>query len=468
MGDKRLGKRAAILLAFMLIRMRVVMQKSDTWKEQISYYRFFNNQKVSEQVLTECAWQHCAQACKGMEEVLLIQDTTELNLEAHRKRIRDKEGLGETGNGTDLGFFCHLTIAVNPCDWGLMGLADISLMARTREKDAQGKYKKRSKHCGRTVEIQDKESYRWIERSIVAKGRFGGVGRVTVVQDREGDIYESFYHLRQAGVDFVIRSNYDRRVRAEEAQGQKLVEHLEQQDVAYEYSIEVVGESRGRKKRQARVEVKYGKVQVQRPERIGGGAEKYPGEQELYVVQAREKPQTLPAGEEGIEWRLYTSHKVESREEAEKIIRYYQKRWIIEDVFRTLKSEGVNYEASELESGKGLRKLLVMALMVVVQILQLRQARGGQSEQKTSLIFSEEQVECLEELVRKFEGKTEKQKNRWEKNNLAWASWIIGRLGGWKGYESQRPPGVITLHEGLRRFHDIYQGWLVAKDVYKR
>ncbi|MDR1256646.1 MAG: IS4 family transposase, partial [Spirochaetaceae bacterium] len=141
---------------------------------------------------------------------------------------------------------------------------------------------------------------------------------------------------------------------------------------------------------------------------------------------------------------------------------------VIEDLFRTLKSEGVNYEASELESGKGLRKLFVLAFMTAIQILQLRQARDGQTEQKTSLVFSEEQAECLKDLLLKFEGKTEKQKNPWPPRNLAWASWVIGRLGGWKGYKSQRPPGVITLYEGLTRFHDIFQGWLLAKDVYKR
>ena len=44
-------------------------------------------------------------------------------------------------------------------------------------------------------------------------------------------------------------------------------------------------------------------------------------------------------------------------------------RWNIEDLFRTVKSEGVNYENSELESGKALRKLFVMALIAAIQIL---------------------------------------------------------------------------------------------------
>ena len=134
------------------------MQKTDKWSEQIAYYRFFNNGKVREETLIECAVDHCAKACEGLEEVLLIQDTTELNLETHRKRITDREGLGEVGNGTDLGFFCHPTIEVNPRDGGLMGAADIYLTAREREKDENGEYKKKDKNRSREVGIEESET----------------------------------------------------------------------------------------------------------------------------------------------------------------------------------------------------------------------------------------------------------------------------------------------------------------------
>jgi hypothetical protein len=146
------------------------------------------------------------------------------------------------------------------------------------------------------------------------------------------------------------------------------------------------------------------------------------------------------------------------------ILYYYTLRWLIEDLFRTLKSEGVNYESSELESGDALRKLLVLALMAAVQILQLRQARDGKTEMTSSLVFSKKQLICLKALLPKFEGKTGKLKNPFPENNLAWATWIIARLGGWKGYRSQRPPGVIILREGWIRFHNIFEGWEIARE----
>jgi hypothetical protein len=113
--------------------------------------------------------------------VLLIEDTTELNLEAHRRRITDDTGLGEAGNGTDMGFFCHPTIVVNPQDGALMGVADLHLMARERGSQAKGKRNHKKKP------IEEKESYRWPERKIIARKALARVKRVTVIQDSEGE-----------------------------------------------------------------------------------------------------------------------------------------------------------------------------------------------------------------------------------------------------------------------------------------
>jgi hypothetical protein len=81
------------------------MQKTDKWSEQTAFYRFPNNKNVTEQALIQCAIDRCVNACKGLKEALIIQDTTELNLETRLKRMQDRKGLGEVGNGTDPGFF---------------------------------------------------------------------------------------------------------------------------------------------------------------------------------------------------------------------------------------------------------------------------------------------------------------------------------------------------------------------------
>ena len=427
------------------------MQKTDHLSEQISFYRFWRNENVTEAGLIELAGSHCIEQCQLVEHILLLQDTTELNLESHRGRIKDKSGLGLVGNNTDLGFFCHPTIAVNAEDGSLIGALDIHLWHRDEDKKDKNerKYNK--------LPIEEKESYRWAERAIEASNKLSDNQRKTIVQDREGDIYESLCLLKGVGLDFVIRNNHNREI---ESSTLRLKDYITDLSPVSEYILEVRGDNKKRKKREAHMEIRYEKIKLCRPNKIVG-AEKYPPYLEVYVVQVKEKQDSVPQGETPIEWTLYSSHIITYSEDALQIVKYYTMRWNIEDLFRTVKSEGVNYENSELESGKALRKLFVVALMAAIQILQLRQARSGETTQKPSLIFSNKQIECLEVLSLRFEGKTEKQKNPHNKENLAWATWIIARLGGWKGYASQRPPGVITLHDGWIRFQNLFEGWTI-------
>jgi hypothetical protein len=42
---------------------------------------------------------HCREQCAGLEEAVLIEDTSEMNLESHRKRIKDRRGGGQWGTG---------------------------------------------------------------------------------------------------------------------------------------------------------------------------------------------------------------------------------------------------------------------------------------------------------------------------------------------------------------------------------
>ena len=49
-------------------------------------------------------------------------------------------------------------------------------------------------------------------------------------------------------------------------------------------------------------------------------------------------------------------------------IDWYTCRWIIEEVFRILKKEGFDIEASELSKGKAIRKLCLMTLETIIKL----------------------------------------------------------------------------------------------------
>ena len=57
-----------------------------------------------------------------------------------------------------------------------------------------------------------------------------------------------------------------------------------------------------------------------------------------------------------------------------------------------------------------------------------------------------------------MEGRTQKLKNPYPVDSLAFATWVIARLGGWSGYRSRKPPGPITIINGLTKFHNIMEG----------
>ena len=103
-----------------------------------------------------------------------------------------------------------------------------------------------------------------------------------------------------------------------------------------------------------------------------------------------------------------------------------------------------------------------------IKVLRLKAARDGKGDDKVEDVFNAQEIECLEELNEQMEGSTEKQQNPYPKQKLAWATWIIARLAGWKEfYNVKRPPGNKTIIEGLDKFDGIMIGYNIfrKKDV---
>lgn len=184
----------------------------------------------------------------------------------------------------------------------------------------------------------------------------------------------------------------------------------------------------------------------------------------LRVIDVREISESVVSGEAPIHWRLMTSHKVLIFEDAKRIVQWYCERWNIEQLFRTLKKQGLNIESSQMETGVKLQKLSIVGIYIATMIMQMVMARDGK-DQNISVIFGKEEQEVLGTLVKKLEGKTEKQKNPHPPDCLSWATWIIARLGGWSGYQSDSKAGPITIRYGLKKFENIVSGWRLAKDV---
>ena len=185
---------------------------------------------------------------------------------------------------------------------------------------------------------------------------------------------------------------------------------------------------------------------------------------DLWVVEAIESPDSVPAGEDPIHWRLITSHPVVDMESALQILRWYEMRWMVEQFFRLIKKKGFRIEDSELKYYESILKLTVMTFVAAFKVLQLVLARDQYDAQLIEEVFTLEQQKCLARLNEKYQGKTQKQKNPYPTDQLSWASWIIGRIGGWKGYQKQRPAGPITMKRGLDKFYTYFEAWEFFKE----
>ena len=101
-----------------------------------------------------------------------------------------------------------------------------------------------------------------------------------------------------------------------------------------------------------------------------------------------------------------------------------------------------------------------------IKIQQLKAARNGGSGAKLGSVFSEEEMKYLYLLNPELEGETARQQNPHPINDLAYGSWIIARLGGWKEfYDTKRPPGTKTFAAGIERFENIVVGIKIGKLV---
>ncbi len=417
-----------------------------TEAEQKASYRFLSNEKVEEKILIDTAKERSSYLCEG-KDVLVMQDTSEINLNNHRNRIQRGTGIGLTGNNEDLGFFLHGSLVLEANTETCLGFSDIQLWHRAEDKQ-QRDYKK--------LPIEEKESYKWIKACQQSKQHLSQAASITIIEDREGDIYEQFASIPDKRTHLIIRSRDNRKLSG----GSKLYEHVAAQPSAGSYSIELVKDIRkGVESRRAIVEVRFCKVRIAKPMLLKKAA--VANEIELNAVEVREVN-----GPEGtsILWRILTTHTVSTYEDAVKVINHYRQRWYIEQLFRLLKKKGFKIESSELESGWAIRKLTVMILKSALRVMQLLLTYNNNQSLPIEQVFNEGEIKCLEQINSTLQGDTEKSKNKNNPQRLSWATWIIARLGGWKNYNSKRPPGPIVLKKGLDKFTAIYQGWQLAKN----
>lgn len=435
-GDIRVAKRADWLVDRIATTGSLVLRRVGASRagEQAAH-RFLSSPHVDVNCIVNTVSERTAARCAG-RRVLAVQDTTEVNFAGCEQKRR---GFGAGGDGKTAGFFIHPVIAIDIATEAVVGLVDAAIWTRSRERVT----------ARRSRPLEEKESARWLAGCEAAAARLSDAGSVVMVSDRESDIYSLFARKPQ-GLDLIVRAAQDRAL----AQGGRLFDALTEAKPVSTSDVRVAPRGPGDRGRIATVELRAATVRIARPH---VGLRDLPETIELGMVEVREPaPQ---AGKTALLWRLLTTLPIATAEQANEVVQLYRLRWRIEQTFRALKSDGLALDDSQIVDAKRMFNLAAVALAAAIRTIQLVDARDGSPRPATDVL---DEAFCipLEQISKKLEGKTLRQRNPHPLRSLAFVAWVAARLGGWNCY--YKPPGPKTMREGWNQLAARLEGYALA------
>lgn len=406
----------------------------------VGYHRFLNNAKVCYHAIMEGHYESLARKVKG-KDLICIQDTSEY-MYGHHSGILKSGTLGRISHDFTLGVRVHPMLVLDACDEFAYGFSSLEII--NRDPESADKHQRKYKQ----LKIEEKESYRWIQAALNTKELLREAKSVTIVGDRESDIYQLWSRIPDERTHLVIRSSLTRVFTNQ--QGERIHPNDPKKRVG-QITLSIPADSdKKQKARQAKVELYVQKAWTQRPVSIK--TEDSPSVP-LTVVVAKELPSEDI--DDPIEWILLTDKKVSTFQEAITIISIYKSRWNIEQIFRLTKHKGFQLESSQLETGHAIENLIAMVFIAAIRIFQMVKSRDDQNRDALDL-FDEQEISLITKINNGLQGNSSKSKNKNKPESIAFIAWIIARLGNWKP-EDKDPPGPITM----------LRGWVVLQNYLR-
>ena len=412
-------------------------------------YRFLQTPDVTyEQLIGPHVAQTRAQASK-QQQVLLIQDTTEVDYQQHPTTT----GLGPIGNGTHHGYLLQSVLAVVPTSREVLGLMHQEPFLRQPAPKGETRHQR---------EQRERESQVW-ERSVQAIGTPPDGVQWIHVGDRYSDIYSFLSLCKQQQCDFVVRaaqdrcvdllveqadaavpprSHHPRRAGQEAApKPQHLFEVVRGWTAAGSQDLHLEA-SKQTKARVARVVISFGCLRLLPPQNQQA-CQLRP----LVVWVVRVWEPEPPEGVEALEWVLLTSVPTATLVQAWERVDWYRARWIVEDYHQGLKT-GCSIEERQLQSYEALRRLLGFLAPTAVRLLQLRAAARETPERLAGEFLPTDLVQVVAVLANVPVAELTAQQ--------CW--YTIARRGGYLRRRSSGPPGWKTLWKGWFYVQTLLEG----------
>jgi hypothetical protein len=388
LGDKRRNARLIRLAAQLAADSSASLPKATgNWDELRAAYRLLDSSAVTFQAITQPHWDQTRQT--SPELMLILDDTTELDFGPTRQ-IR---GLGPVGTGTGQGFLLHSGLMVAPDHEVVHGLAGQILFHRKPVPKGESRTQRRKR---------ERESEVW-GQLIERIGRPPQGTRWIHVMDRGSDDFEVYCRAQRQGVDWVGRiKSQHRRVLGGEGLERPMRSELEALPQAGCFTLKLRARP-GMAARTAKLTVTIARVTMLVPRQPADSLKRLDPEpiaQSIVWVREVDPPASV---KEPIEWVLCTSLVVSDLEDALKIISYYEKRWLIEEWHKSLKS-GCGVADHQLKASHRLEALTGLLSVVAVRLLQLKGFARSEPERSATEVAPRDHVAVLRALRGVTEG----------------------------------------------------------------
>ena len=460
--DQRLNRRLTELLSLLSSHPTASIPAAcGGYAETAAAYRLFDNDKVDFHNVLQPHTEATRLRMAGQETVILPQDTTEIDLTRPQQQVK---GAGPLDDGARRGVLLHLLHAFTP-DGTPLGTVQAKVWSR-RDSPTPPKAQRFARR--KYTPIRDKESYRWIEALAQAgvEAQQTPQTHFVSVADSEGDIYELMVQAqdRPGNLDWIVRACQNRALAENVAPpvlspppGEGgLREQLLRQEVLFTRILEVRGrtakvccEDRGRRQprrsRKANVEVRRGGGDVAAA--VASGEDVAPGHGERGVGSG--SPSACGGRSGRVDAPDEPSHR--QRPAGAQVIEYYCVRWMIEVLFRTLKS-GCKVEGRRLEDVERYLPCLAIYLVVAWRTLYVCRRSRADPEISCEAIFEPAEWKALCVVVR---GRPLPA----SPPNLSQMVAMVAQLGGYVNRKRSDEPGPQTVWLGLQRLHDMALCW---------
>lgn len=457
LDDERLNKRLTSVLSALGERPTASIPAACGGRdEMVAAYRFFDNEKVTDERVLAPHVERTRERIAAQRVVLLVQDTTELDFTRPQHQV---QGAGSLDGSSRCGAFLHPLVAFTP-DGTPLGTCWATIWTRD-EPPAETRREKEQRR--KSTVIEEKESHRWIEglRQANEVARQVRGTKCVCIADSEADIYELFAEPRDdARAEWLVRACQDRAVLKdqEHAAARHIRESVQSQPVLFTQTISVRGrpepkiscETRGRRQpresRTAEVEVRATALTLRGPQRSGGQLPPVT----VNVVQVREV--NPPPSDVPVEWLLITTLPIATIEQVRETIEYYAVRFLIEVLFRVLKS-GCRVEERRFEHIDRMRPCVAVYLMIAWRTLMICRLARSAPDLDCEAIFQPAEWKSAWMAVRR-----KKPPRRPPK--LGEFLPLVAQLGGYVNYPHRKdPPGPQTVWLGLQRTYDLALAW---------